>query len=259
MFVFMLHSTMRAVIGCALLIVAAGFLHAETNTFPVRAERAFNEARQAVQKDPTNSIALIHLARVAFDWAEFARNDEQREEIALQGIAATRAVIARESTNSAAHYWLGMDLGQLARTKTLGALKLVREMENEFHLARNFDAHTDYAGPDRSLAMLYRDAPGWPTSIGNKSKAREHFERAIKLHPEFPDNQLGLLESFQEWGEKNNFARQLPITEKTIAEARARFTGPHWDLSWADWSSRLAKMKRQSTSSGPEMLRKSAK
>jgi tetratricopeptide (TPR) repeat protein len=259
MFVFMLHLTVRMTIGCALLLLAASFLRAETNTFPARAEKAFSEARLLAQKDPKNSTNLIHLARVVFDWADFARNDEQREEIALQGIAAARAVIEREPTNSAAHYWLGMDLGQLARTKTLGALRIVREMEDEFHRARNYDPHTDYAGPDRSLGMLYRDAPGWPTSIGNRKKSREHFDHAVKLHPEFPDNQLGLLESFDEWGEKSNFVRQLPITEKTIAEARLRFTGPHWDYSWMDWTNRLAKMKGRSTASGQGAVRKTGK
>lgn len=238
-------------IGCVLTLVASGFLRAEINSFPARAEQVFTESRLATQKNPTNTIALVQFARAAFNWAEYARHDDQREEIALQGIAAARAAIAREPTNAAALYWLGMDLGQLARTKTLGALKLVREMEELFHRAQKFDSHTDYAGPDRSLGRLYRDAPGWPTSIGSRKKAREHLERAVELNPEFPENQLELLESFDEWGERKDFQRRLPITEKVIAEAGSRFIGEQWDSNWADWKRRLAKMQRQSTNSGP--------
>ncbi|HTD65817.1 MAG TPA: hypothetical protein VK846_04710, partial [Candidatus Limnocylindria bacterium] len=159
-------------------------MRAETNSFAARSERAFTEAQTSVRRQPTNVVSLIQLARAAFDWAEFARNDDPREEIAQRGIEAARHVIELSPTNAAAHYWLGMNLGQLARTKTLGALKLVREMEDEFLRARSLDEHVDYAGPDRSLGMLYRDAPGWPTSIGSKKKAREALERAVRLHPE---------------------------------------------------------------------------
>ena len=238
-------------IGCALFLAAIGLVRAETNSFAGQAEKIFSAARLAAQKNPTNTIALVHLARATFNWAEYARHDDQREEIALQGIAAARSVTNREPTNAAALYWLGMDLGQLARTKTLGALKLVREIEELFHRARKLDPHTDHAGPDRSLGRLYRDAPGWPTSIGSRKKAREHLEQAVELHPEFPENQLELLESFAAWGERKDFDRQFTITEKIIAEARLDFTGAQWDGHWADWNQRLAKMKLQRANSGP--------
>ena len=251
MLAFILRLTTRGAASCGLLFGLTVFLRAETNDFAARAERVFDEAKISARKNPDVNNTSVQLARLSFDWAEFARDDDQREEIAQTGIAAARAVITRQSTNSAAHYWLGMNLGQLARTRTLGALRLVREMEDEFHRARNYDPHTDYAGPDRSLGMLYRDAPGWPTSIGSRKKSREHFENAIRLHPEFPDNQLGLLEAFDDWADRKNFQRQLPVTEKTVAEAKTKFVGVSWASSRADWSQRLAKMKRRGENSGP--------
>ena len=259
MLVFILSLTTRSAASCALLFGLAGFLHAETNDFATRAERVFNEAKLVARKTPDDNPASILLARVSYAWAEFARDDEAREAIAQTGIVAARAVIARESTNAAAPYWLGMNLGQLARTKMLGALPLVREMETLFHRARVLDPHTDYAGPDRSLGRLYRDAPGWPTSIGSRKKAREHFEHAIRLHPEFPGHQLELLESYAEWGEKKYFQRQLAITEKIIAEAKMKFVGEPWESSWADWNQRRAKMKRRGENSGPGATGKSGK
>ena len=246
-FWFIPFRTTRAAICSALLLGTVA--NAEDNTFAARAERAFSSARENVRTEPTNTITLVQLARAAFDWAEFSQKDEQRADIANAGIGAVRTVIRHDPTNAAAYYWLGMNLAQLARTKSLGALKIVRQMEEELHRARTLDPHTDYAGPDRSLAFLYRDAPGWPTSIGNKKKAREHFERAVQLHPEFPDNQLGLLESYDEWGEPQNFERQIKITERVLAEAKSKFTGPEWDLSWTDWNKRLAKMQRKSKQS----------
>ena len=245
---FILFVTTRAAICFALFLTA--FANAEDNSFALRAERAFSAAQKSVRTNATNVTTLLQLARAAFDWAEFADKDNHRASIANVGIEAARAAVERETTNAAAHYWLGMNLAQLARTKSLGALKIVRQMEEEFHGARTLDPHTDSAGPDRSLGFLYRDTPGWPTSIGSKKKAREHFERAVKLNPEFPDNHLGLLESFDEWDETQNFERQLKVTERVLAEAKSKFTGPDWESSWVDWNKRLAKMQSKRGAAG---------
>src|SRR5207248_6916974 len=108
----------------------------------------------------------------------------RRAEIAEQGIAAARQGIERAPRLAAPHYYLALNLGQLARTKKLGALRLVDEMEAELKAAIALDPKFDYAGPHRSLGLLYADAPGWPTSIGNHSKARQHLHTAIELSPE---------------------------------------------------------------------------
>jgi hypothetical protein len=238
----MLVSTTCAWVCCE-IIPAATLFAADTNSFAARAQRSFIEAQQLARKEPTNVAALLQLARAAFDWAEFPHKDEARAAIANTGIDASRRVVAKSPTNATAYYWLAMDLGQLARTKSLGALRLVREMEEELLRARVLDAHVDFAGPDRSLGLLYRDAPGWPTSIGSKKKAREHLEHAVALHPEFPDNQLALLETFEKWGDKNSFQPRLKSTERTMTEARQKFTGPQWEQSWADWNGRWAELK----------------
>jgi tetratricopeptide (TPR) repeat protein len=258
-FSFLLVLTTRMAICSAAILAAAMCLGADANSFAVRAERSFHEAEKLADTRPVAVTALVQLARTAFDAAEFTRSEDEREKFATRGIDAARSAIGREPTNAAAHYWLAMDLGQLARTKTLGALKLVREMESEFQRARDLDAHFDYAGADRSLGYLYRDAPGWPTSVGNKKKAREHFEQAVKLHPEFPDNQLGLVESFEKWSDRQNFEKQLKVAERVMAEAEKKFTGPAWEASWADWKKRLAELKRKSGSVGQPAPNKGTK
>ena len=52
-----------------------------------------------------------------------------------QGIAAAKQAVSRASNSAPAHYYLGMDLAQLAQTKSLGALKLVGQMERAARLA----------------------------------------------------------------------------------------------------------------------------
>jgi hypothetical protein len=244
---------------CCEIIFAAGLFAADVNSFAARAERSFIDAQQIARKEPMNVAGLLQLARAAFDWAEFPHKDDPRAGIANTGIEAARRAITKSPTNAAAHYWLAMDLGQLARTKSLGALRLVREMEEELLRARVLDAHVDLAGPDRSLGLLYRDAPGWPTSIGSRKKAREHLEHAVALHPEFPDNQLALLESFEKWGDKTNFQARLGITERTMTDARQRFTGSQWEQSWADWNSRLTAMKSKTVEAAKPVTTKGAK
>jgi hypothetical protein len=216
---------------------------ADRASLAARAERVFIDAEESARRQRTNVNALVHFSRAAFEWAEFARDKDQRAEIAVRGIEAARTAIRKADTNAAAHYWLAMNLGQLARTKSLAALKMVREMEAEFLRARALDPHVDFAGPDRSLGFLYRDAPGWPTSIGSRKKSRAHFEAALQLHPDFPDNQLALAETFLEWGEKQNFARQLEAADAVQSKAVQTFTGPDWEASWASWKKRLAVLK----------------
>lgn len=255
----MWHSTIRTAVGCALFCLAWSAAGAETNTFAARRERDFNAAQLRLREQPDSVPALAGVARTAFEWAEFARHDEQRATLAERGIDTARAAVTRAPTNGAAHYWLAMNSGQLARTKILGALKLVREMEEEFLLAITFDELTDFAGPNRFLGVLYRDAPGRPASIGNKAKAREHLERAVFLRPDFPENQLLLLESLEKWSDKAGFEQQLPVTEKVLTEARLKFTGAEWAQSWQDWDLRFAQIKAKTTDAGKPLPGKGVK
>jgi hypothetical protein len=240
---FICHPTLRVGIGCVGIVLVTLCSGGETQDFASRAEKKFKEAQARYRAASMNVEAAVQLARTAFDWAEFANSDDHRAEIADIGIAVARDIIAREPNSAAGHYWLGMNLGQLARTKSLGALKLVKEMESEFLRARDLDEKYDYAGPDRSLGLLYRDAPGWPTSIGSKKKAHQFLERAVAVSNEFPENHLCLLEAYVDWGERQNIERQLKSTEQVLAEARKKFTGEEWASSWADWENRLRKLK----------------
>ena len=147
---------------------------------------------QAHYRDaPDEATAAWQFARACFDLADLATNKTERASLAEQGIAACQQAIARESNSAPAHYYLGMNLGQLARTKGLSALKLVTQMQREFTRARDLEEQLDWAGPDRSLGLLYRDAPAIG-SIGSRSKAREHLKRAVELAPRYPENRLNL-------------------------------------------------------------------
>jgi tetratricopeptide (TPR) repeat protein len=211
---------------------------ARNKIFAARAEADFQNALIHFQSDTNNVTNAWQFARTCFDLSDFTTNDTQRAAVAGQGIAASRQAIARQPKSAAGHYYLALNLGELARTELLGALKLVKEMEHEFKTAAELDAAFDYAGPERNLGQLYRDAPGWPTSIGSKRKARSLLEQAAKLAPDYPENRLVLVESRLLWKEFDDARRDLKLLDTLWPKAQTNFTGVTWESSWADWAAR---------------------
>jgi tetratricopeptide (TPR) repeat protein len=206
-----------------------------------RAERTFLNAREHYQFHSTNSQAAIAYVHAAFDWAEFAESNSEREDIAEEVIPVCRKWTARDPKLAGAHYYLAMNLGQLARTKSFGALKLVDEMEPEFQAAIKYDEHLDFAGPDRNLGQLYLEAPLF--SVGDKKKSRQHLERAVEIEPVYPDNQLLLAEALLRWGDKKSAQKVLSDIEGIWPKAKEKFAGEDWEWSWIDWEARLQKIK----------------
>lgn len=228
------------------LLVFSIVVHAEdaTNSSTIYAESVFQAKQKAYQASRTNTDLACQFARACFDRAEFATSDTQRAELAQLGIKASREVLRREPKNMQAHYNLGLNLGQLARTKSLGALSIVDEMETEFTAARAMDEKYDFAGPDRTLGMLYLEAPS-TISIGNRSKARTHLQRAVELAPEFPENRLSLAEARLQWRDRDGARKELDALEAGLTKAHAQFTGDAWAAAWFDWDQRVQKLRIQ--------------
>ena len=224
---------------------AVDFHTNSTAQFLAYSARVFSTAQKNFEASPTNPAAACEFARAAFDRGEFATNDTERASLAVQGIAACRQVLKLDAKSVPAHFYLGLNLGQLARTKMLGALPLVDEMEGSFKKARQLDEQFAFAGSDRFLGLLYLQAPGWPTSVGSKSKARSHLQRAVILAPEYPENRLNLAEAYLRWRETVAARREIQAVEILLPSAKTNFTGEAWAASWADWETRLAKARKK--------------
>lgn len=208
-----------------------------------RFQRLYSEARNHWRAHTNDATAGWQFARACFDWADFAKNDTERAERAEEGIAVSRQAIALDPKSAGAQYYLGLNLGQLAQTKLWGALKLIDSMEAALKATIDLDAKFDYAGAHRSLTLLYRDAPGWPTSVGSRSKARQHLQKALDLAPEYPGNQLCSLESQLKWGETKAVRARIPAVEEKLNAARVTFTGDQWKRDWEEWDERWEKVK----------------
>jgi tetratricopeptide (TPR) repeat protein len=240
----------RRVAGCAGVWLAAALLsvavEAQTQTDLVaRVERQLAQARARFQTETNDDAALWEYGRACYDFAQLASNRTERAEIAEQGIAVCRQLIARRPDSVAGHYYLGMNLGQLADTKrNLAALKMVKEMEQEFQKAADLEAGFDHAGPDRNLGLLYLQAPAI-ISVGSRSKAHQHLQRAVELAPDYPENRLNLCEAYLKWGEYNGALRQIKALKELWPAARRQLDGTSWAPAWQDWEQRLEQAKKK--------------
>jgi tetratricopeptide (TPR) repeat protein len=234
--------------AAGILIFIAGIILAgeeQTEISTAFAEAEFHRAQAKFQGDANNPTNAWQLARATFDFANYSTNDTQRAALANLGIAACRPLVTREPKLAAGHYYLAMNLGQLARTELIGALALVKEMEPEFQKAGKLDPLLDHAGPERNLGLLYRDAPGWPVSIGNPSKAEPLLKQAVKLAPDFPENYLHLIESYLRWNELDAAKKELRALDAIWPTARTNLTGDKWAQSWDNWTMRRNAARKQ--------------
>lgn len=229
------------------LLLAAGMsailpLSRAAEDFRVQAQQSFARAARTYEAQPTNLTAACEFAIACFEFAEFATNSAERALLAEQGIDASQLVLAREPDSVPGQYALGLNLGQLARTRGIGALKLVNRMEDAFLRACKLEPGYDYAGAHRCLALLYRDAPAI-ASVGSRSKARHHLHKAVELAPDYPGNYLNLIESLLKWGDRNGAGRELKALESRLPAAREALQGAEWAPDWADWDRQFQELR----------------
>jgi tetratricopeptide (TPR) repeat protein len=238
---------LRLLFGIALALAFAGIqiVAAEnaTNAETVLVQRTFESAGKAYLAAQTNATLAWEFGRACFERAELATNNTERAAIAEQGIAACRRAVKLQPMSAAAHHYLGLNLGQLARVKRFSALWLVEDMEAAFKTARGLDAKVDFAGPDRCLGLLYFEAPGWPISVGSRTKAAHHLRRAVELAPDFPENRLNLLSAYLHWNNREAARTELKALEASWPAARTNFVGGAWASEWAGWEKQLKKAR----------------
>ncbi|MBK7997169.1 MAG: hypothetical protein IPK15_00180 [Verrucomicrobia bacterium] len=199
-------------------------------------------------RDKTNSETAWQFAKACFERADFSTNDTQRAAFAELGISASKRAIALDTNSAAAYFYLGVNLGQMARTKLFSALGLLDEMEAAWEKSIALDPKFHYAAAERSLGLLYLDAPGWPISLGSRSKARKHLQQATKLVPDYPENHLCWLEAQLKWGEAKLVKTQLSNMEAILRSARTNFTGAAWSRDWEDWEVRWKRIRAKAGS-----------
>jgi tetratricopeptide (TPR) repeat protein len=240
---------LTGLLGCLLLAcgghVSGAGPSGTQSGFREEAQQAWQEARRQHRQNPADNQLAWEFARACFEWADHANEDSQRERIAEQGIHACRAALERDAGLAPAHYYLALNLGQVARTKTVGALRIVSDMERALHRVIALDETFDHAGAHRSLGILYAEAPGWPVSVGSRSRSKEHFQRAVHLSPDYPGNRMAWLEAAVKWKDNETIQTHYPALKKLLPRAREEFSGRRWAPSWAEWDERWKLLREQ--------------
>jgi len=110
-------------------------------------------------------------------------------------------------------------------------------MEREFKSARGPSTRGSMMpGRTETLACSNFQAPGWPASIGSRSKARQHLERSVELAPDYPENHLCLLEAYLKWDDRKNVRREFEDCGRTSAQGAKDSPARPGAQSWADWT-----------------------
>lgn len=229
------------------LLLGATAAFASTNVIDpvVRAEQIYLQTRIRYERNPTDLQTAWQFGQACFELADIVSSNSRRAKLATEGMDACKLALERDPRLASAQYYAALNLGQLARTKSVGALKLVSQMEAGLKQSIRLDPNVDFAGPHRSLGLLYRDAPGWPVSIGSRSKARQHLQRAVELSSDFPENWLCLLESYLQWGDKRALEPKIKKVDEILVAARNKYNGEVWAVAWQDWERRWNALLKQ--------------
>ena len=208
-------------------------------------EQRYHAALERYREDESDAAATIEYAAAAFDQSNLANQSSERAHIAKPAIASCRQLLTRSPSHAQGSYYLALNLGQLARTRWLGALKIVAEMEKRLLTAKAQDPQQDFAGPDRALGRLYFQAPGWPASIGHRKKGIDHLHQAITTAPDYPGNHLFYLEMLVSTKRFKTARSHMAVARAAIQRGRSQLTSEYWSYRWTEWDGRWQSLQEQ--------------
>lgn len=164
-------------------------------------KEALQMLERMVATRPDDEASLHKATEVCLWLVQETEEDGPRRAYAEKGVHFGRAAVADDDWSAAGHYRLALALGYYAREDQARALSMIEEMEAEAKRAAEMDEAQSGAGPHRYLALLYAQAPGFPTSIGDIDLAYEHAERALEIAGDEPANHVAMAEVLLEDGE----------------------------------------------------------
>jgi len=135
------------------------------------------------------------LARACFLAAEIEGDPGAKLGWITRGETAAAAASRERPDRVEGYYYQAVLKGRRAEASGLGfsAMVLARRVEKLGLKAVEIDPTFDNASPYRVLAMLYANAPPWPTSIGDIDDALEYAEKAVETS-DYPMNHLIMAE-----------------------------------------------------------------
>jgi hypothetical protein len=186
-------------------------------------------------------------SRVCLHLAERETNQDKREKLAAEGVSFAETALAQGgSGDGAVHYYLALNLGLAVREHPTQAVGNLGRLESEMKQAVALSPDIDDGGPLRVLGSLYLKAPAWPSGIGDRDKALELLEKAVKEHPEHPLNHLFYAQALWEEGDEASLVQvkaEFALGEKLLAEGK-------WGYNKVPWKKEFDEFQQESGEAG---------
>jgi tetratricopeptide (TPR) repeat protein len=171
-------------------------------------------------------------SRLYLNLAERETNQENREKLASEGVRFAESALAQGGSNDGAvHYYLAANLGLAVRDHPMLAIGSLGRLESEMKQAVALSPDIDDGGPMRILGALYLKAPAWPSGIGDRDKALELLEKAVKEYPAHPLNHLFYAQALCAEGDEATLSQaraEYALGEKLLAEGNWGFNKEPW-------------------------------
>ncbi len=171
-------------------------------------------------------------SRISLQLAERETNQEKREKLATQGVGFAESAIAQGgNSDGAVHYYLAANLGLAVRDHITLAVGNLGRLESEMKQALALSPDIDDGGPLRLLGALYLKAPAWPNGIGDRDKALELLEKAVKEHPRHPLNHLFYAQALWDEGDEatqTQVKAEFALGEKLLAQGNWGYSKEPW-------------------------------
>jgi len=193
----------------------------------------------AVRRTALGSRLCLHLA-------EREANQEKREKLATEGVGFAEAALAQGGgDDGAVHYYLATNLGMAVREHITLAMENLGRLEAEMKRALALSPDIDDGGPLRILGMLYLKAPAWPNGIGDRDKALELLEKAVKGHPGHPLIHLFYAQALWDEGDETVLPQvkaEFALGQKLLAEGNWGYSKKPWQKEFDGFQQELGEV-----------------
>jgi tetratricopeptide (TPR) repeat protein len=174
-------------------------------------DKAINKLLELKATNPDMDIICGKLSSAYFYKGLFESANSKKQELYYEhGVNYGKEAITMNPKAIYGNYWYASNVGMLGLCRgMMASLSSIDPMKRSYEIVLKENEKFFFGGPHRALGRIYHQAPGWPISVGNKTKALQHLEKAVELGPEFFNNRLYLAEIYIDIGQKNKAKEQL--------------------------------------------------
>jgi tetratricopeptide (TPR) repeat protein len=185
--------------------------HLDLRETPGNLDIAINQLMNLKSTYPNEDIINGKLSSAYFYKGLLEVNDPGKQEVYYEhGVNFGKEAVTLNPRAIYGNYWYASNVGSLGLCRgMMASLASVDPMKKSYEIVLKENEKFFFAGPHRALGRLYHMAPGWPISVGNKTKALHHLEKAVEIAPEFFNNRLYLAELYIDIGNREKAKKEL--------------------------------------------------